>query len=73
MIKFYILLFVSCSIFLFGITVGHYEIFPFDLIQSIKHSIQNNSEKEQNNISIYEDDINSLIKLNSKNDIFDKR
>ena len=73
MIKFYILLFVSCSIFLFGITVGHYEIFPFDLIQSIKHSIQNNSEKEQNNISIYEDDINSLIKVNSKNDIFDKR
>ena len=73
MIKFYLFLIFSCLIFLSGIVVGHYEIFPFDLIQSIKFSIQNNSEKEQNNISIYEDDINSLIKINSKNDLFDKR
>ena len=73
MIKFYLLLLFSCSIFLSGIAVGYYEIFPFDLIQSIKYSIQNVSEKEQNNISIYEDNIDSLIKLNSINDILDKR
>ena len=73
MIKFYLLLIFSCSIFLSGIAVGHYEIFPFDLIQSIKYSIQNNSEEGKNNISIYEDDIISLININSKNDLFDKR
>jgi hypothetical protein len=73
MLKFYLLLIFSCLIFLFGIAVGHYEVFPFDLIQSIKYSLQNNSEDEKNNISIYEDDITSLIKINSKNDILDKR
>ena len=73
MLKFYLLLIFSCLIFLSGIAVGYYEVFPFDLIQSIKYSLQNNSEKEQNNISIYEDNIDSLIKINSKNDIFDKR
>ena len=73
MLKFYLLLIFSCSIFLSGIAVGYYEVFPFDLIQSIKYSLQNNSEEGKNNISIYEDDIDSLIKINSKNDIFDKR
>ena len=73
MLKFYLLLIFSCSIFLSGIAVGHYEVFPFDLIQSIKYSLQNNHEEGKNNISIYEDDIDSLIKINSKNDIFDKR
>ena len=68
MIKFYLLLIFSCSIFLSGIVVGHYEVFPFDLIQSIKYSLQNNSEEGKNNISIYEDDIISLITINSKND-----
>ena len=73
MLKFYLLLIFSCLIFLSGIAVGYYEVFPFDLIQSIKYSLQNDSEKKQNNISIYEDNITSLIKINSKNDIFDKR
>ena len=73
MIKLYLFLIFSCTIFLSGIAVGYYEVFPFDLIQSIKYSLQNNSEEGKNNISIYEDDIDSLIKINSKNDIFDKR
>jgi hypothetical protein len=73
MLKFYLLLIFSCSIFLSGIAVGHYEVFPFDLIQSIKYLLQNNSEEEKNNISIYEDDITSLIAINSKSDILDKR
>jgi hypothetical protein len=73
MIKFYLLLIFSCLIFLSGIVVGYYEVFPFDSIQFIKHSLQNNSEKEQNNILIYEDDVNSLISINSKNDVLDKR
>ena len=53
--------------------VGHYEIFPFDYLQSSKSLILNNFEKDQNNILIYENDIDSLITINSANDIIDKR
>ena len=38
MIKFYLFLILAFCIFLLGITVGHYEIFPFELI-SISESI----------------------------------
>ena len=51
----------SCIIFLTGIAVGHYEVFPFDLVKSLKYSLENNSNNEQINFSIYEDDVNSLI------------
>ena len=73
MIKFYILLIFSCSIFLYGIAVGHYEIFPFDLIQDSKSLVLNNFEKEQNDILIYEENIDSLILINSENDIIKKK
>ena len=73
MIKFYIFLIFSCSVFFYGIAVGHYEIFPFDFIQSSKSLILNNSEEEKNNILIYENNIDSLIEINSENDVFDKR
>ena len=73
MIKLYLFLIFSCSIFLSGIIIGHYDILPVDSIKSVKYLLQNNSEKEQSNISIYEDDVDSLITINSKNDIIDKR
>ena len=73
MIKLYLFLIFSCVIFLTGIAVGHYEVFPFDFVKSLKYSLENNSKNEQINFSIYEDDVNSLIKLNSKNDIIEKR
>mgnify|MGYP006117334287 CR=1 FL=1 len=73
MIKFYLFLIISCSIFFYGIAVGHYEIFPFDYLQSSKSLILNNFEKNQNDILIYENNIDSLITINSENDIIDKR
>ena len=73
MIKLYLFLIFSCLIFLSGIIIGYYELFPVDSIKELKYLLQNNFEKEQNNISIYEDDISSLITINSKNDIIDKR
>ncbi|RZD48352.1 MAG: hypothetical protein CXT78_01330 [Thaumarchaeota archaeon] len=73
MIKFYLFIIFVLSIFLCGIAVGHYEIFPFDLIQNSKSLILNNFEKEQNNILIYEENIDSLILINSENDVIDKR
>ena len=72
MIKFYLFIIFVFSIFLCGIIVGHYEIFPFDLIQNSKSLILNNFEEEQNNVLIYEENIDSLILINSENDVIKK-
>ena len=72
MIKFYLFIIFVLSIFLCGIAVGHYEIFPFDLIQNFKSLVLNNFEEEQNDILIYEENIDSLILINSENDIIKK-
>jgi hypothetical protein len=73
MIKFYLLLIFAFSIFIYGITVGHYEIFPFDLIQNFKSLIFNDFEKKQDDILIYEENIDSLILINSENDVTNKK
>ena len=73
MIKFYLFIIFVFSIFLCGIAVGHYEIFPFDLIQNFKSLVLNNFEEEQNDILIYEKNIDSLILINSENDVIKKR
>ncbi len=73
MIKFYLFIIFVFSIFLCGIAVGHYEIFPFDLIQNSKSLVLNNFEEEQNDILIYEENIDSLILINSENDIIKKK
>ena len=73
MIKFYLFIIFAFSIFFYGIAVGHYEIFPFDLIQDLKLSVSDNFENNQNDILIYEENIDSLILINSENDVIDKR
>ena len=73
MIKFYLFLILAFCIFLLGITVGHYEIFPFELIQNFKLLLLGNFETAQNDIIIYEDIIDSLILINSENDIIKKK
>ena len=73
MIKFYLFIIFVFSIFLCGIAVGYYEIFPFDLIQNSKSLVLNNFEEEQNDILIYEENIDSLILINSENDIIKKK
>ena len=47
MIKLYLFLIFSCSIFLSGIIIGYYELFPVDSIKELKYLLQNNFEKEQ--------------------------
>mgnify|MGYP006412293159 CR=1 FL=1 len=73
MIKFYLFIIFAFSIFFYGIAVGHYEIFPFDLIQDLKLSVSENFENNQNDMLIYEENIDSLILINSENDVIDKR
>ena len=72
MFKFYLFIIFAFSIFFYGIAVGHYEIFPFDLIQNSKSLMLNNFEEEQNDILIYEKNIDSLILINSENDVIKK-
>ena len=73
MIKLYLFLIFAFSIFLLGITVGHYEIFSFELIQNLKFLLLGNLETVQNDIIIYEDNIDSLILVNSENDVIKKK
>ena len=73
MIKFYLFIIFAFSIFFYGIAVGHYEIFPFDLIQDLKLLVSDNFENNQNDVLIYEENIDSLILINSENDVIDKR
>jgi len=60
-------------IFSLGITVGHYEIFPYELAKDFKSIILPDLKSGQDNITIYEDNIDSLITINSENDILMKR
>lgn len=70
MIKFYILLLLLFgSVFLYGVTVGHYEIFPFEHVKLLKSLMSGDSKYVDNDIAIYEDDIDSLIRINSENDV----
>ncbi len=71
--KFYLFLIFAFFIFLLGITVGYYEIFPFELIQNFKFLLLGNFETVQNDIIIYEDNIDSLILINSENDVIKKK
>ena len=73
MIKIYIFFFILTSVFSYGIVVGHYEFFPFEQIKKFKSIIVNDLENEQTDISIYENDIDSLISINSENDIILKK
>ena len=71
--KISIFIFFVGVVFLLGITVSHYEIFPYELAKNFKSILSNDSEYRQDNIAIYEDDIDSLITINSENDILTKR
>jgi hypothetical protein len=73
MIKFYFFLFFLGSIFLCGIAVGHYELFPFDHLKNFKSILYDDSKSEQNNLIIFEDNINSLISIQSENDVTIKK
>ena len=68
-----IFIFFLGIVFLLGITVGHYEIFPYELAKNFKSIILNDLESGPDKITVYEDDLNSLITINSETDILMKR
>jgi len=69
------LTFVIVIIFSYGIVVGHYQIFPFEILSDFNKIIKNNQIQSESRPQIYQDlsQINDLISIYSKNDIETKK
>jgi len=66
------LIVVAMGFFIWGLGVGVYHIFPYDIIFEIKHSILDD-DKENIEFEILTTDIESLIHISNQNDIDNKR
>jgi hypothetical protein len=65
-----LILLLLISVFIYGVVVGVYEIFPYDALDTIKAITLNEKiESDQKNI-IYENNVNELIHIKNSNDIF---
>ena len=67
--------FVIVIIFSYGIIVGHYQIFPFEILSDLNKIIKNEQIQSESRPQIYQDlsKVNDLIGIHSKNDIQTKR
>ena len=74
--KYLLLGLVIFSVFLYGLSVGHYEIFPFELISTAKFTLTDTFPTETiDRHQIYQEssEIDALININSIDDIETKR
>ena len=58
------------SVFIYGVFVGTYKIFPYDELDLIKSITLNEKIKSDQQNIIYENNINELIHIKNNNDIF---
>jgi uncharacterized alpha/beta hydrolase family protein len=58
------------SVFIYGVFVGTYKIFPYDALDSIKSIILNEKIKSNPQNMVYENNVSELIHIKNKNDIF---
>ncbi len=64
-----LILALSLSIFIYGVFVGTYKIFPYEQLDYVKTiSLNEKNDSDEKNI-IYENDVNSLIHIKTVNDI----
>ena len=65
------LIFMIVIIFSYGIFVGHYQIFPFEILSDFNEKIQNKNTQSESRPQIYQDpsQINDLITIYSEDDI----
>jgi|APSaa5957512535_1039671.scaffolds.fasta_scaffold39529_2 hypothetical protein len=65
------LIFMIVIIFSYGIIVGHYQIFPFEILSDFNQIIQNKNTQSESRPQIYQDpsQINDLITIYSEDDI----
>ena len=75
--KFYLIFSIAIIIiFLYGLAVGHYEIFPFELISTTKFLLTDTSPPETiDRHQIYQEllEVDALIGINSKDDVETKK
>ena len=58
-------------IFIYGVFVGTYKIFPYDILDSIKIIVLNEKIKSDQQNIVYENNISSLIHINTEKDILE--
>ena len=58
------------SVFIYGVLVGTYKIYPYDLMDSAKSIISNEKNILNEENSIVKNDVKSLISIKSESDIF---
>ena len=66
------LIFVVIIVFFYGLSVGMYKIFPYDFLDS-SEDILSGEIAIENNQFVSQANIDSLIKINDKSDIDQKR
>lgn len=73
--KLVIIIPMTVFIFAYGVSVGHYKIFPFDDLQTLKTMLIYTDLKQKDNLEISQNmsEINQLIHINNENDIMQKR
>ena len=62
--------FLLIFVFIYGVLVGVYQIFPYDVLDSIKAITLNEKIKSDQQNSIYENNITDLIQIKNNDDIF---
>ena len=69
------LIFIIGITFSYGLVVGHYHFFPFEILSDFNKIIQNQNTKLEPRPQIYQDisQINDLITITSKDDIERKK
>jgi len=61
------------SVFIYGLLIGTYKFFPYESLNYLKEITLNEKSKIQNENVIYENDVKSLIHINSNEDIINKK
>ena len=61
------------SVFIYGLLIGTYKFFPYELLNYSKEIILNEKVENDEKSIIYEKNVESLIHINSKEDIINKK
>ena len=60
---------LSISVFIYGVLVGTYKVFPYEQLDYVKMVSLNEKNDSDEKNSIYENDVNSLIHIKTVDDI----
>jgi len=63
------ILVISITVFIYGVFVGTYKIFPYDVLDNVKAISLNEKNEFDEQDLIYENNVNRLIHINSVDDI----